>query len=103
MKFPENKVLAKISEFTYFELKLWCSYFQEYKKNEINFLNVFFFVTEILIAPHLNATLIPPHARTSSSDAQSGTTGQQAETSTTGNPGGDVGTSQGATSGGGNA
>ena len=57
-------------------------------------------VSEILIAPHLNATLIPPHARTSSSDAQSGTSGQQAETSTTGNPGGDVGTSQGATSGG---
>lgn len=58
---------------------------------------------ELLIAPHLNATLIPPHARTSGSDAQSGISGQQAETSTTANPGGEAGTSQGATSGGGNA
>lgn len=58
---------------------------------------------ELLISPHLNATLIPPHARTSGTDAQSGTSGQQAETSTTGNPSGDAGTSQGATSGSGNA
>lgn len=58
---------------------------------------------ELLISPHLNATLIPPHARTSGTDTQSGTSGQQAETSTTGNPSGDAGTSQGATSGSGNA
>lgn len=58
---------------------------------------------ELLIAPHLNATLIPPHARTSGSEAQSGTSGQQAETSTTASPGGEAGTSQGATSAGGTA
>lgn len=58
---------------------------------------------ELLIAPHQNATLIPPHARTSGSDTQSGISGQQAESSTTANPSGDAGTSQGATSGSGNA
>lgn len=61
-------------------------------------------VSELLIAPHLNATLIPPHARSSGTDAQTGGSGGQSQdTSNSANPGGDASTSQGAVASGGNA
>lgn len=63
-----------------------------------------FSISELLIAPHLNATLIPPHARSSGSDVQTGvTSGQDMDSKNTGNPAGDASTSQGAAAAGGNA
>jgi len=59
---------------------------------------------ELLIAPHLNATLIPPHARTAATDAQtSGTTGGGADVTNNAGTSGDGGNSQGAQASGGNA
>ncbi|KAL4229288.1 Glycogen synthase kinase-3 beta [Mactra antiquata] len=59
---------------------------------------------ELLIAPHLNATLIPPHARSSGSEVQTGgTSGQDMDSKNAGNPASDTSTSQGAAAAGGNA
>ena len=68
------------------------------------YLTISVSISELLIAPHLNATLIPPMVRTAGPDAQAGgSSGQTADTSNSANPGGDASTSQGAAASGGNA